>query len=102
MSDEYKAQLLLQRVTQLRTVANAFKGHRNPFIEHQAYLVLEVYESPARAIWRYIRWTVRLWWALFWIRFVSEWKYWYHRAMGRGHNGAVERVCAPLNERLKQ
>lgn len=101
MSDDYKAQLLLQRVTRLQTFANAFKGHRNPLIEHQAYLVLEVYESPARAIWRYIKWKFRVWLSLSWTQFKSEWKYWWHRATGCDHNGAVERVCAPLNERFK-
>lgn len=98
MTDQEKCKTLLNRVGRLQVFAGRFGGRWNHMMEVGAYGVLETYQSRERAIARYLRYALTMY--FFGLRFHFHWtrRYWWQRLLGRGHDRAVERVIAALEK----
>lgn len=97
-TDQEKRTTLLRRVGRLQVFAERFGGRWNHMMEVGAYGILETYQSRERALARYLRYALTMY--FFALRFQFHWarRYWWHRLVGRGKDRAVERVIAALEK----
>lgn len=101
LTRQEKENLLITRATRLRVFAEKLGDQGRYLINSEAYLILEVFESRPRAIWRYIRYALRTWRGSLWFRInFGPRVWWYRRVKGLDYDAAIELACAVIEDRI--
>jgi len=103
MTQREKEEKMKSRAKQLKFFVDTFGGRDGYMIERGAYMILEVYRSRPRAIWRYIRYGFRQWKNS--VRFNLQFSprvWWYRRIYGLKYNKAVDLACSRIEEKYAE
>lgn len=101
LTRQQKADLLITRAVRLKVFAEQLGENGRRLVESEAYLVLEVFESRPRAVWRHLSWAIRQWrnkW-----RFNLEFAprlWWYRHVRGIDHGTAIDQAYKRVEEKL--
>jgi hypothetical protein len=101
LTPKERANVLMNRARRLHFFVETFRGRSNFTIENEAYLVLEVYQSRPRAIWRYIRFAIKEWRKINQFRFeLTARVWWYQRIKGLNRDVAINLAHKTIEGRI--